>query len=56
MASKGAGYARIFGGDMNMDWDNASTIRKRRWEEALANTERAAPGQYTHTYQESKGL
>ena len=49
IASKGAGYSRIFGGDMNiMDWDNTSTIRKRRWEEALANTERATPGQYTY--------
>jgi hypothetical protein len=52
IASKGAGYSRIFGGDMNMDWDNtrASKIRKRRWEEALANTERAAPGQYIYLH------
>jgi hypothetical protein len=49
IASKGAGYSRIFGGDMIMDWDNTSTINEeRRWEEALANTERAAPGQYTY--------
>jgi hypothetical protein len=46
LASKGAGYARIFGGDMNLDWDKATATRKRRWKEATANTERAAPGQY----------
>ena len=45
LASKGAGYARIFGGDMNLDWDQATAARKRRWKEATANTERAAPGQ-----------
>jgi hypothetical protein len=28
LASKGAGYARIFGGDMNLDWDKATATRK----------------------------
>jgi hypothetical protein len=41
IVNKGAGYARIFGGDMNMDWDNTSISRKRIWEGALANTELA---------------
>jgi hypothetical protein len=29
IASKGAGYSRIFGGDMNMDWDKANAARKK---------------------------
>jgi hypothetical protein len=45
LASKGAGYARIFGGDMNLDWDNVTAARKKRWKEATANKYRtSSPG------------
>jgi hypothetical protein len=39
---------------MNLDWDKATAARKRRWKEATANTERAAPGQYIYIAGEQK--